>query len=337
MSETAMVQDLERLATLADAAHPAAETTKPSKHKGRKAAASAQPAEAAPVFSDGTDAETGCPDQDTRTDSSTPGIEERPCFKVLTDWTERTAQDGQAKGRRRPGVWHFGIKWGKGDAPPELTEAHVCGPLVIEAVTTDSHGGNFGRLLSLCNTLGTWRTYAMGMELLAGSGELLRAELLAMGLDLNICARDKLPIYLTWETPTRRVLCTLQTGWAGPKFDAFVLPARVIGPGAGRRGVPRRARRGRVRHGGQPGGLARRNRAAGRGQPGAGPGAVRCIRWARAGPVQCRGRRRALGRRQFHRQDHGRRSGRFSLGRRPLQAKLARDGERHGRRGGAVQ
>jgi len=232
MSETAMLQDLERLATLADATPSAADTTKPSKRRGRKAVASAQSADAAPVVSECTDAEAGCPDRDTPTYSSAPGIEDRPCFKVLTDWTDRTAQDGQAKSRRRPGVWHFGIKWGKGDAPPELTEAHVCGPLVIEAVTTDNHGGNFGRLLSLCNTLGTWRTYAMGMELLAGSGELLRAELLAMGLDLNICARDKLPIYLTWETPTRRVLCTLQTGWAGPKFDAFVLPARVIGPGA---------------------------------------------------------------------------------------------------------
>lgn len=34
------------------------------------------------------------------------------------------------------------------------------------------------------------------------------------------------------QTPSKRVRCTLQTGWAGPKFDAFVLPSRVIGPGA---------------------------------------------------------------------------------------------------------
>ena len=260
MTDTAMLQDLARLAAVAHVSAPidahasatgfaAASAALPSpfaadklgktgKRKGRKKAPAAPEADEprATAVKAGEDDAAAEAQAQAATDAApalVPGIESRPCFKVFTEWGDKgTDEMRRAIGKRRPGAWYFGFKPGKGDTPPELTEVHVCGPLWIEAVTTDTHDGNFGRLLNLRNTLGTWRTWAMPMELLAGTGEALRGELLNMGLELNMQARDTLVKYLTWETPSRRVLCTLQTGWAGPKFDAFVLPSGVIGPGA---------------------------------------------------------------------------------------------------------
>lgn len=161
-----------------------------------------------------------------------PTMDERPCFQVYPDWPAGERSNDKPISKRRPGVWYFGVKAGRQNAAASLTETHVCGPLLIDAVTTDAAGGNFGRLLKLRDTTGKWHTWAMPMELLASNGDDLRRCLLAMGLELNHEARGLLIRYLASETPERQVLCTPQTGWAGPRFDAFVLPGRVIGPGA---------------------------------------------------------------------------------------------------------
>ena len=65
-----------------------------------------------------------------------PGETERPKFVVIDDWHE------EAGAKFRPGVWHFGVKAGRGEAPPTLTQQWVCSPLHLDAVTTDAHGGN---------------------------------------------------------------------------------------------------------------------------------------------------------------------------------------------------
>ncbi len=65
-----------------------------------------------------------------------PGEKDRPKFVVLDDWHE----EGGFK--YRPGVWSFGIKSGKGDAPPTLSQQWICSPLYLDAVTTDAHAGN---------------------------------------------------------------------------------------------------------------------------------------------------------------------------------------------------
>mgnify|MGYP003607554206 FL=1 len=71
-----------------------------------------------------------------------PGETERPKFVVIDELHE---EDGH---KYRPGVWHFGIKHSKsGDGPATLTKQWVCSPLHIDAVTTDAHAGNYGRLL----------------------------------------------------------------------------------------------------------------------------------------------------------------------------------------------
>jgi len=155
-----------------------------------------------------------------------PGETERPKFVVIDDWHE----EGGFK--YRPGVWNFGIKHGKGDAPPTLTKQWVCSPLHIDAVTTDAHAGNYGRLLRLKTTLGQWKTWAMPMEMLRGDASDLRGELLRMGVEIDPYGRNHLAMYLQDKAPKRRIECALQTGWAGAGHQAFVLPDMVIGPKA---------------------------------------------------------------------------------------------------------
>jgi len=151
-----------------------------------------------------------------------PGLDERPRYVVLDDWTK------SVEGNHRPGVYYCGLTAGKKDAPPEPFDAWICSPLHIDAVTFDGQSNNFGRLLRFKPTVGKWREWAMPMELLAGDGSQLRGELLAMGVELDpYKARQQLPHYLQSEHPKRRIHCALQVGWCG---DSFVLPDAVIGP-----------------------------------------------------------------------------------------------------------
>ncbi|MGQ0443621.1 MAG: DUF927 domain-containing protein [Beijerinckiaceae bacterium] len=154
---------------------------------------------------------------------SVPGANKRPAFRVF----EKVIKSGGTQ--YRPGVWFFGAKAGRGDAPPILTQTWVCSPLHVAAVTFDAEDNNFGRLLRLRTTLGSWREWAMPMELLRGSGDELRGELLAMGVEISPAAKNLLGNYLQAKPPGRRMRCALQTGWCGP---SFVLPDTVIGPNA---------------------------------------------------------------------------------------------------------
>ena len=160
-----------------------------------------------------------------------PDERSRPCHAVLD--APYQAPDGS---KYRAGVWYFGVKPGKGDAPSMLTQHWVCSPLHIDAVTYDSAGNSFGRLLRFCNTLGAWRQWAMPMELLRGDGADMRGVLLSMGvqIDSSNTGRNALGSYLQNRVPARRMECVLQTGWAGADFKAFALPDAVIGPHAAR-------------------------------------------------------------------------------------------------------
>ena len=155
-----------------------------------------------------------------------PGEKERPKFVVLDDWHD----EGGFK--YRPGVWSFGIKHGKDDAPPTLTKQWICSPLHVDAVTTDTQAGNYGRLLRIKSTLGKWTTWAMPMMMLRGDCSDLRGELLGMGVEIDHRGRYRLAEYLQDKAPKRRIECALQTGWAGADCKAFVLPDKVIGPRA---------------------------------------------------------------------------------------------------------
>ncbi len=148
---------------------------------------------------------------------------DRPCYRVFDHQTE-VANTGVLGA----GVWYFDFRVEKSG---EKTPIHrwVCSPIHLDAVTSDIHGGNFGRLIRFRNTLGRWREWAMPMELMAGTGEEVRRELLSMGVKIDPNQHRRLGHYLQFETPKRRILCATQTGW----FDgSFVLPDSVIGPRA---------------------------------------------------------------------------------------------------------
>ena len=113
-----------------------------------------------------------------------PTEHDRPRFVVLDELY--TAADGS---KYRAGVWHFGIKPSKGDNPPTLVQQWVCSPLHVDAVTHDSTGANFGRLLRFRNTLGKWGLWAMPMEMLRGDAADLRGVLLGLGCTLTPAMR----------------------------------------------------------------------------------------------------------------------------------------------------
>ena len=148
--------------------------------------------------------------------------------KVLDDALNEQRQAGvegfqvleATEDERRPGVWHFA---------PGKPAQWVCSPLYVEAQTLDTHGSNYGRLLRFRTTTGTWREWAMPMELLSGNGDELRRELLGMGMVIDPDARVLFQRYLQ-SAPDKHVRCATRVGWCG---DNFVLPSEVIGPGAG--------------------------------------------------------------------------------------------------------
>ncbi len=162
-------------------------------------------------------------DEDTGVTNSIPGETQRPAFLVFDDpWSH----DGK---EYLPGVWYFNIRHNR-EGEPTMTQAWVCSPLHVEADTADEQQHNFGRLLRFRNTRGTWRIWAMPMELLRGSGEEMRGELLSMGVEINPVLRSLLGNYLQTSKCTRHVHCALQVGWC--RGGQFVLPDSVIGPDA---------------------------------------------------------------------------------------------------------
>lgn len=167
----------------------------------------------------------GGEDDDTSPTVTFPALEQRPQFAVYDEWVR---VDGGAGRKWRPGVYWHGIQQikGIGEVP---VDTWVCSPLHVEAITSDPQDNNFGRLLRFRNSMGRWRTWAMPMELLRGSGEELRGELLAMGVEIDPKGRMLLGQYLQNKPPKNRVRCALQVGWCG---GAYVLPDAVIGPDA---------------------------------------------------------------------------------------------------------
>lgn len=154
-----------------------------------------------------------------------PSLENRPCFVVLDDWYKTSERNYRA------GVYWCGLKISRNGDVEGGIEIWVASPLHVRAVTHDSAGNNFGRLLEFRNTVGKNRQWAMPMELLAGDGTGLRGELLSMGVELDSSGKGRvhLATYLQSQHPKRQILCATQLGWCG---DSFVLPDTVIGDSA---------------------------------------------------------------------------------------------------------
>lgn len=143
---------------------------------------------------------------------------EMPCFHVY---------DNNLNSEKMPyGVWYF-----ETDNDGNIVKTRVCSPVYVEAVTFDGQENNYGRLLRFRTTAGNWREWAMPMEMLKGSGDELRGELLSMGVEIQPGGKAKnlLSMYLQSNPPKKQIRCVLQVGWCG---NAFVLPDKVYGEDA---------------------------------------------------------------------------------------------------------
>lgn len=157
-----------------------------------------------------------------------PTPEERPCFRVFLNPVVVLNQGQEVW---PAGVWHFKMKANRYEGPATPVDTYVCAPMLVKAITSNGQGQQFGRLLKFCNSLGQWVEWAMPMDMLAGTGEGLRAELLNRGLSIGISADSRLRLmeYLHSQSPTAHWRCTSITGWADASFKTFVLPQRSIG------------------------------------------------------------------------------------------------------------
>ncbi|MDD5319146.1 MAG: DUF927 domain-containing protein [Methylococcales bacterium] len=143
----------------------------------------------------------------------------RPCYAVYDEWVSFSG------GQNRPGVYYHGIKTDKQGNVTEPDD-YICDPLHIDAGSCDSSDHNFGLMLRFKNQRYRWCKWLMPLDMLSGSCEELRAELLRKGLSINHHKRNHLPSYLQSQRPNKQLECALKVGWHG---DCFILPDRVIG------------------------------------------------------------------------------------------------------------
>lgn len=135
---------------------------------------------------------------------------------------------------RDDGVYYLGFELNKRtDKYEPARPLWVCSPLKVTACTFDVNGENHGRLLEFVDVNGTPHRWAMPMNMLSGSGEELRSELLRQGLliSINAGARQRLGEYIQETIPARRARCVGQAGWASDACEAFVFPNRTLGEG----------------------------------------------------------------------------------------------------------
>jgi putative DNA primase/helicase len=104
----------------------------------------------------------------------------------------------------------------------------ICSPLEVKAFIRDKSSENWGRLLAFTDADGLLHHWAMPMEMLKGSGEELRGELLRLGVEIAAYprARNLLIEYIITQKPDARARCVNRIGWHD---NVFVLPDKTIG------------------------------------------------------------------------------------------------------------
>ena len=110
----------------------------------------------------------------------------------------------------------------------DTEQCWICSRLEVKALVRDKASENWGRLLELIDADDQFHRWAMPMEMLKGSGEELRGELLRLGLQIapSWKARQRLVEYITTAAPKTRARCVTKIGWYQ---NVFVFPDHVIG------------------------------------------------------------------------------------------------------------
>lgn len=144
--------------------------------------------------------------------------------------TDAAPADPDMQQHRRPyftvndeGVFYNGVKDGNWQPP-----WWICSKLEVTAVTRDSKGEAWGRLLEFDDLDGVPHSWACPMELFAGDGAEFRRVLFSMGLRMATAtsARNLLLQYVQTAKVQDRARCVERTGWHG---GVFVMPERTIG------------------------------------------------------------------------------------------------------------
>ncbi len=128
-----------------------------------------------------------------------------------------------------PGVYWIGtIQDKKTGFISELPAAWICSPLTVAAQTRDPQSSEWGRLLVFDDNDRREHRWAMPMRMLAGSGEELRAQLLADGLVItsNPSDRRRVADFIGRGKPDVMARCVARTGWHG---DVFAMPRETFG------------------------------------------------------------------------------------------------------------
>lgn len=145
-----------------------------------------------------------------------------PCYLVKDDWF---LLDGV---KRKPGVhWCYETE-GNEKKEAEKVVKWICTPLHIDGLSNTEDGRYFGRLLRFKDTLGRWRKWAMPMELLKGSFEELRGELLAAGMLYDLRNKSGVAEYIAYKTPKNVITAATRTGWSNDG-KSFVFHDSIVG------------------------------------------------------------------------------------------------------------
>lgn len=129
------------------------------------------------------------------------------------------------------GVFWIGRTWDK-DARRwrESRPMFLCSALHVVAVTRDTGGSGFGRLVSFTDLDGRPKELVIASSLFAGGkGDELRGKLMSEGLPriaLEAQAQRKLMEYLMHTAPPVRARCVSRVGWHS---DVYVLPREAFG------------------------------------------------------------------------------------------------------------
>lgn len=140
----------------------------------------------------------------------------------------------RSRGHEAPGIYRLVEREDKDSGEIVSEWVRFGSRLDVLADTRNGDGEAWGRLLGIHDRDGTVHQYAMPMAMMAGSGEVYRAELLHRGMTIGTHpkARVWLGDYLSTWRPSGKARCVDRIGW---HKSAFVLPDRTYGDTGGER------------------------------------------------------------------------------------------------------
>lgn len=121
-------------------------------------------------------------------------------------------------------VYPWGVHEIRKDKDGKEYEVQIASYIRPVAVTRNEHGKNWGLLLEVADPEGKTHEWVMPQDLLSGSGEAIREQLLNLGA--RIYNKESLGQFLMAAKPKAKALSTELMGWHD---DLFILPHQTFG------------------------------------------------------------------------------------------------------------